>query len=31
MLSVDADPNLGGRDFDKRICQHFIEEFKVQE
>lgn len=29
MLSVDADPTLGGRDFDKRICQKFIEEFKV--
>ncbi|XP_031563495.1 heat shock 70 kDa protein 4-like isoform X2 [Actinia tenebrosa] len=28
VLSVDADPTLGGRDFDKRICQKFIEEFK---
>ncbi|KAK3696704.1 hypothetical protein QZH41_013052, partial [Actinostola sp. cb2023] len=30
VLSVSSDPNLGGRDFDKKICHHFIEEFKTK-
>ena len=29
MLATAADPNLGGRDFDKFLVHHFANEFKV--
>jgi len=27
MLAAAADPNLGGRDFDRILCDHFAKEF----
>jgi molecular chaperone DnaK (HSP70) len=30
MLAVEADPCLGGRDFDKVLVEYFVEDFKTR-
>ena len=29
VLATGADPNLGGRNFDEILMDHFVEDFKV--